>query len=75
MHIPPDQEIPAVSEEYGWTILNGYHEPLWIEGDLLPPRLFDILEETLEGEGDDDDEDESDVDLNKMDGEMNVWNH
>ena len=56
-----------MSEEYGWTIVNGYLEPLWIEGDLLPPRMVDILEETLEGEGDKDDEEESDFDLNEMD--------
>ena len=65
-HIP-DPEIPAVLEEYGWTIANGYLEPLWIEGDLLPPRMVDIFEETLEGEGDKYDEEESDVDLNEMD--------
>ena len=65
-HIP-DQEIQAVSEEYDWTIVNGCLEPLLIEGDLPPPRMVDILEETLEGEGDEDDEEESDVDLNEMD--------
>ena len=65
-HIP-DPEIPAVSEEYGWTVVNGYLEPLWIEGALLLPRMVDILEETLEGEGDEDDKEESDVDLTEMD--------
>ena len=51
-----DPDIPNVSQEHGWTLANGTVKPLWIEGDLLPPLLVDVLEGALEADDSDEDD-------------------
>ncbi|KAH3838289.1 hypothetical protein DPMN_111697 [Dreissena polymorpha] len=41
--------IPLASEGHEWTknTDTGLIEPLWIDGDLLPPQIVDILEDMV----------------------------
>ena len=48
--------IPTPNESHGWTDQNGNLQPLWIEGDILPPRMVDILEGSIESIGAGEDE-------------------
>ena len=58
VHVPkPDIQDPA--EVHGWQIVNGEIEPVWLEGDVMPIVLADILEDHSEKE-DDNVSDESD---------------
>ena len=58
VHVPkPDIQDPF--EVHGWQIVNGEIEPVWLEGDVMPIVLADILEDHLEKE-DDNVSDESD---------------
>lgn len=43
----PHPTIPPPTENHGWTEKDGMLEPLWIQGDVLPTMLIDILEETI----------------------------
>ncbi|KAH3891900.1 hypothetical protein DPMN_016010 [Dreissena polymorpha] len=45
-HIP-DPDIPLATEEHGWTnnTDTGLIEPPWIDGDILPPQIVDVLED------------------------------
>ena len=50
--------ISIASERHGWTRVNGVLEPLWIEGQVLPQRLADILQDAdSEEEGEEEDSD------------------
>ena len=55
--------IPVASEGHGWTRVNGGVEPLWIE-DVLPRRLVDIVQDTVDA--DSDEENESDIELDNI---------
>ena len=58
VHVPkPDIQDPV--EVHGWQTVNGEIEPVWLEGDVMPIVLADILEDHLEKE-DDNVSDESD---------------
>lgn len=52
--------IPQASERHGWTRVDGVLEPLWIEGQVLPQRLADILQDTMDVNSDEEEEEESD---------------
>ena len=59
--------IPVPSERHGWTKVNGNLEPLWIEGQVLPQRLADILQETIDADSDEEGEEEdSDVEVDDI---------
>ena len=64
-----EPNIPVPSDRHGWTWVNGVLEPLWIDGQVLPQRLADILQDTIDADSDDDDEDDddqSDVELDDI---------
>lgn len=48
--------IPTPSEDHGWTRVNEMIEPLWIQGDILPSSMVDMLQDTLEEESSEEDE-------------------
>ena len=48
-------DIPSPSNGHGWTIQDGILEPLWFEGDVLPRRLADLVEEVAESDDSSDD--------------------
>ena len=54
----PDIPAPYDGHGFGWTRVNGMLEPLWIEGDLLPPQLVDILQETIDADSEDEESEE-----------------
>ena len=59
--------IPEPSERHGWTRVNGALEPLWIEGQVLPQRLADILLATIDADSDEEGEKEdSDVEVDDI---------
>ena len=59
--------IPVPSERHGWTRVNGDLEPLWIEGQVLPHRLADILLDTIDADSDEEGEEEdSDVEVDDI---------
>ena len=38
-------EIPSPTDDNGWVMVNGRIEPKWYEGESLPPKLADILQD------------------------------
>ena len=52
--------IPVPSERHGTTRVNGVLEPLWIEGQVLPQRLADILMDTIDDDSTEKEEEEDD---------------
>ena len=59
--------IPVASERHGWTRVNSVLEPLWIEGQVLPQRLADILQDTIDADSDEEGkEEDSDVEVDDI---------
>ena len=58
--------IPVASERHGWTRVNGVLQPLWIEEQVLPQRLADILQDTIDADSDEDCEEDSDVEVDDI---------
>ena len=55
--------IPAANVNHGWTSSNGYMEPFWFDGDVLPKHLIDILDDLDKNNSESENEDlESDDD-------------
>lgn len=61
--------IPSPISGHGWTVEDGVMQPKWMEGDMMPQELIDILEETIE---ETDSESESDCDV-EDDNLMGEW--
>ena len=40
------------ADDHGWIKVGKYLEPLWSEGDILPPALADILESSVASDSD-----------------------
>ena len=49
-------EIPSPLAGHGWTMVDGHIEPLWIEGDIMPQELADMLEAAVGDVAQQDDE-------------------
>jgi hypothetical protein len=45
-------EIRSPTDDNGWIVVGENIEPKWCEGDILPPKLADILEQVEENEED-----------------------
>lgn len=62
----PSPEIPDPTDDHGWRKSGAQSglEPQWCIGDVIPPKMADILEKQQEqgSDDDDDDDDNSDVD-------------
>ena len=51
--------IPSPTDGNGWHVVDGFLEPLWVDGPIIPRTMEDLLEPVLEvAENDDDDDDE-----------------
>ena len=61
-------EIPNPSEDHGWKVIDGTIEPLWVNGEVIPPKLADILEGTV----DDDDNDDLYSDMDSDDDDYDI---
>ncbi len=60
--------VPNAIEGHGWTLNTGIMQPKWIDGEVVPRKLVDILEKTIEGELDNSDSDtDSDNELSESD--------
>ena len=60
-------DIPR-PEDHGWVLSDGYLEPLWCEGDILPKDMEDVTsqeyeEETLSCDSKSDTSEDSENDL------------
>ena len=75
-------EIPEPVEIYGWTLVNGNLEPLWILENIMPDPVADLVEdintdgdnEDSEAENDNDDELDDDVDNEEEVGDDVILN-
>ncbi|KAG1661145.1 hypothetical protein GQR58_021573 [Nymphon striatum] len=64
-HIPKPI-IPEATDDHGWVKRNCQIEPKWSAGDVIPPKLADVLEKM---ECDDDDEGQDDSETDSDDSE------
>ncbi|KAG1683376.1 hypothetical protein GQR58_010026 [Nymphon striatum] len=64
-HIPKPI-IPEATDDHGWVKRNCEIEPKWSAGDVIPPKLADVLEKM---ECDDDDEGQDDSETDSDDSE------
>ncbi len=46
-HIPLPT-TPEPTDGHGWTLEEGTLEPLWTSGEIIPPELVNILQETMD---------------------------
>ena len=42
-HIPT-YELPKAEDDHGWMKMDGFLEPVWPRGPILPPSLVDLLD-------------------------------
>ncbi|KAG1714581.1 hypothetical protein GQR58_001013 [Nymphon striatum] len=65
-HTFPKPIIPEATDDHGWVKRNCQIEPKWSAGDVIPPKLADVLEKM---ECDDDDEGQDDSETDSDDSE------
>ena len=65
-HVPV-LDVPSPTEGHGWQMVDGNLEPLWFDGDLVPPVVVDNADDN-QGNSDSE-EDTADEDLSRYDVE------
>ena len=48
----PKPSIPDVKCGHGWVVTDGKLEPLWYMGEVLPQKLIDIVDESMNSDED-----------------------
>ena len=49
----PKPNIPTPIPDHGWEMKDDQIQPLWLEGEIMPTSLADILEQELSKENED----------------------
>ncbi|KAH3750039.1 hypothetical protein DPMN_184555 [Dreissena polymorpha] len=64
----PDLDIPLATKGHGWpkNTDTGLIEPFWIDGDILPPQIIDVLEDMANKFIEDNNTDESDTETDRV---------
>ena len=53
----PIYELPLAEDGHGWTEVDGFLEPLWSNGPIMPMSVVDLIGNTVDENLDDDDTD------------------
>ena len=63
-HEPTFRKPEPYDDNQGWEKAdNGFLEPIWPNGNILPPSLIDLLEKTV---SDNEESDEEDIDVDDL---------